>query len=219
MPSIFDVLGPITIGPSSSHTAGAVRIGKICRGILGENVKKAQITFYDSFAETYRGHGTDKAVIGGLLGLDTGDEGIRDSLKLAQFRGLSYDIVTAEDPRVHPNTVMIEAEGVERRVTVVGASTGGGAIMLTRINQYEIIARCTLDTLAVFSKDVPGVLAELTRIVAENGYNVSNLRLNRMRRAGDVVSIVETDTPIAQSVVDALYQVPNVSEIIQIPRV
>ena len=218
MSSMFDVLGPVTVGPSSSHTAGAVRIGRICRGILGENVKKAAITFYGSFAETYRGHGTDKAVIGGLLGLDTNDEMVRDSLKLAQFRGLEFEFLTAEDPRLHPNTVLIEAQGAEGRASVMGQSLGGGSIMITRINGRELFARCTLDTLAVFSLDVPGVVAVLSRVLFEAGYNISNMRLNRARRAGSVVSVIETDVPVDADTMAIIQMIDTVETVIQIPK-
>ena len=125
---LFDILGPITIGPSSSHTAGAVRIGLVCRMLLDDDIKHARITFYGSFADTYHGHGTDKAVVGGLLGFFTDNEKIRESLRLAEFRGLSYEIFTAEDPRMHPNTVMIEARTKDKSVRIQGASVGGGAI-------------------------------------------------------------------------------------------
>lgn len=209
--SLFDVLGPITVGPSSSHTAGAVRIGLVCRRLLGGDVKTAKITFYGSFAETYKGHGTDKAVIGGLLGFETDNEKIRESLALAEFRGLHYEIFTAEDPRLHPNTVLIEASSKTNRLRLMGASVGGGAIRVTEINGMEVEASFEEDTVILFHKDAPGVLANIAHELTASGYNIGNLRLSRTRREGDVITVVETDVPVDEETLKRLRQVESVS--------
>ena len=215
---LFDILGPITIGPSSSHTAGAVRIGLVCRMLLDDDIKHARITFYGSFADTYHGHGTDKAVVGGLLGFFTDNEKIRESLRLAEFRGLSYEIFTAEDPRVHPNTVMIEARTKDKSVRIQGASVGGGAIRITEINGMAVQITFNEDTLILFHRDSPGVLASIAHILSSNGYNIGNLRLSRTRREGDVITVVETDVPVDQTTVSQLWSVESVSEAVVIPR-
>lgn len=215
---LFDILGPITIGPSSSHTAGAVRIGLVCRMLLEDDVKHARITFYGSFADTYHGHGTDKAVVGGLLGFRTDNEKIRESLRLAEFRGLSFEIFTAEDPRLHPNTVVIEAQSKEKNVRIQGASVGGGAIRITEINGMAVQITFVEDTLILFHRDSPGVLASIAHILSSNGYNIGNLRLSRTRREGDVITVVETDVPVDPSTVDQLRSVESVSEAVVIPR-
>lgn len=215
---LFDILGPITIGPSSSHTAGAVRIGLVCRMLLEDDVKHARITFYGSFADTYHGHGTDKAVVGGLLGFRTDNEKIRESLRLAEFRGLSFEIFTAEDPRLHPNTVVIEAQSKEKTVRIQGASVGGGAIRITEINGMAVQITFVEDTLILFHRDSPGVLASIAHILSSNGYNIGNLRLSRTRREGDVITVVETDVPVDPSTVDQLRSVESVSEAVVIPR-
>ena len=215
---LFDIMGPITIGPSSSHTAGAVRIGLVCRMLLGDDVKHARITFYGSFADTYHGHGTDKAVIGGLLGFRTDNEKIRESLRLAEFRGLSYEIFTQEDPRLHPNTVVIEASSKDKKVRLQGASVGGGAIRVTEINGMAVQATFAEDTLILFHRDSPGVLASIAHILSSNGYNIGNLRLSRTRREGDVITVVETDVPVDEATVDQLRSVESVSEAVVIPR-
>ena len=167
--NMFDILGPITVGPSSSHTAGAIRIGLACRIILGEDVKKAKVTFYGSFADTYRGHGTDKAVIGGLLGFNTDNVKVRDSLQLAQLRGMEYELTTAEEPRFHPNTVRIEAQGALKSVNLRGVSVGGGAIRLVELNGFAIDAACLYDTLVVFHQDAPGTLAGMAQTLSGCG--------------------------------------------------
>lgn len=215
---LFDILGPITIGPSSSHTAGAVRIGLVCRMLLEDDAKHARITFYGSFADTYHGHGTDKAVVGGLLGFRTDNEKIRESLRLAEFRGLSFEIFTAEDPRLHPNTVVIEASSKEKTVRIQGASVGGGAIRITEINGMAVQITFIEDTLILFHRDSPGVLASIAHILSSNGYNIGNLRLSRTRREGDVITVVETDGPVDRATVDQLRSVESVSEAVVIPR-
>ena len=215
---LFDIMGPITIGPSSSHTAGAVRIGLVCRMLLEDEVKNAKITFYGSFADTYHGHGTDKAVVGGLLGFRTDNEKIRESLRLAEFRGLSFEIFTAEDPRLHPNTVVIEASSKEKTVRIQGASVGGGAIRITEINGMAVQITFIEDTLILFHRDSPGVLASIAHILSSNGYNIGNLRLSRTRREGDVITVVETDVPVDRATVDQLRSVESVSEAVVIPR-
>ena len=215
---LFDILGPITIGPSSSHTAGAVRIGLVCRMLLDDDIKHARITFYGSFADTYHGHGTDKAVVGGLLGFFTDNEKIRESLRLAEFRGLSYEIFTAEDPRMHPNTVMIEARTKDKSVRIQGASVGGGAIRITEINGMAVQITFNEDTLILFHRDSPGVLASIAHILSSNGYNIGNLRLSRTRREGDVITVVETDVPVDQTTVSQLWSVESVSEAVVNPR-
>ena len=215
---LFDILGPITIGPSSSHTAGAVRIGLVCRMLLEEEIRHAKVTLYGSFAETYHGHGTDKAVIGGLLGFHTDNEKIRESLRLAEFRGLSYEFQTAEDPKLHPNTVVIEARAKEKTVRIQGASVGGGAIRITEINGMAVQISFVEDTLILFHRDAPGVLASIAHILSSNGYNIGNLRLSRTRREGDVITVVETDVPVDDTTVGQLRSVESVSEAVVIPH-
>jgi len=215
---LFDILGPITIGPSSSHTAGAVRIGLVCRMLLDEDIRHAKVTFYGSFADTYHGHGTDKAVIGGLLGFRTDNEKIRESLPLAEFRGLSYEFHTAEDPKLHPNTVLIDARSKDKQVRVQGASIGGGAIRITEINGMPVQISFVEDTLILFHRDSPGVLASIAHILSSNGYNIGNLRLSRTRREGDVITVVETDVPVDSTTANQLRSVESVTEAVVIPR-
>ncbi|MBQ9535368.1 MAG: L-serine ammonia-lyase, iron-sulfur-dependent subunit beta [Clostridia bacterium] len=215
---MFDILGPVTVGPSSSHTAGAVRIGLVCRTLLGGEVRRALITFYGSFADTYKGHGTDKAVVGGLLGFDTDNEKIKESLRIAEFRGMVYGIRTAEDIRYHPNTVVIEAAAGDRKVKVKGESTGGGSIRIAGINDFQVDAVCLLDTMVIMHRDTPGILAEMTRVFASNGYNIGNLRLSRAKRDGNAVTVVETDVPVDADTGAQIREIKGVSDVVSIPR-
>lgn len=216
--SMFDMLGPITVGPSSSHTAGAVRIGLACRTILKEDVKKAAITFYGSFATTYRGHGTDKAVVGGLLGFGTSDLRVRDSLELAGKMGLEYSISTEENPRYHPNTVYIEAESEHNRLTLRGESIGGGAIRLTEINGFEVSVQCRADTLIVFGRDEIGVFFSIAQVMKDAGYNIATIYLDRERRAGDTVIVLETDTPVDADTVAKIQGMENIIGVVAIEK-
>ncbi len=216
---LFDVLGPITVGPSSSHTAGAIRIGLIARMLLGENIKTVKITFFGSFAETYKGHGTDKAVLGGLLGFSTDNERIRDSLSIASEKGIDYEIIASSEPSDHPNTVRIEARGESSSINVLGVSTGGGAIKIAEIEGHRVEVFCRLDTLVVFNDDQPGVVAAVAGHLSSRGYNISNLILSRDRKAGSAIMVIETDVPVDDLTFDSLAGILHVRKIIRIPKI
>lgn len=216
---LFDILGPITVGPSSSHTAGAARIGLVCRKILQAPVQRAEITFFGSFADTYKGHGTDRAIIGGLMGMQTDDENIRDSLSLAAQAGLEYVIKTADNPRLHPNTACIKATGDGKSASVCGCSVGGGLIYLTGINDYEVKISCKYDTTVIFHRDTPGFLADISYHLSMGDYNIGNMNLLRAKKDGAVVTVIETDTPISDETLALLQQVGGVSKVMQIPKI
>ena len=203
---MFDMLGPITVGPSSSHTAGAVWIGLACRSILKEDVKKAKITFYGSFATTYKGHGTDKAVVGGLLGFGTSDLRVRDSIR------------TDDNPRYHPNTVYIEAESEHGQLTLRASSIGGGAIRLTEINGFEVSVNCSADTVIVFGRDVIGVFYSIAGVMKEANYNIATIYLNREHRAGGTVIILETDVPVDSGTLEKIQALENVIGVVAIEK-
>lgn len=217
--SIFNVTGPVTIGPSSSHTAGAVRIGRVARRIAGGEIKHAHITFYGSFAETYKGHGTDLAIIGGLLGMRMNDPNIKHSLSIAKERGLKYEIETASDPRYHPNTVRIQADGEQRSINIRASSVGGGSISLDCMNAYEMEIPCTLPTIIVAHKDMPGIIAASSDILADSGTNIAFMKLSRSRRGGDAVVVFEVDTEVSSHTLNLLKELPQVSEIIYVPKI
>jgi len=215
---LFDVLGPITVGPSSSHTAGAVRIGLVCRMLLGDNVKMAKITFFGSFAETYKGHGTDKAVVGGLLGFDTYNEQVRDSLSIAPMRGMEVSICTSEVQPEHPNTVRIEAFSKTERVDVIGVSIGGGAIRIVSADGHKMSVSCRNDTLVVFNRDTAGVVADVSGLLSRKGYNIATLALSRSRKGENAIMVIEIDQPASDSIIKALQALPNVNKTISIPK-
>lgn len=211
MLGVFDIVGPIMIGPSSSHTAGAVRIGKYAYSILGERPIKARIGFSGSFAKTYRGHGTDKAIIAGLLGMDTDDERIRNSLEIAKEEGLAYTFEILELDGVHPNTVDIELEGESGRiVNVRGSSIGGGNILMNKINGADVLISGKSAALIITHLDIPGMVAKVSNVLGNSGININKFSLNREEKGGIAIMTIEIDGGIGPSIQRIIQGVPNV---------
>ena len=207
----FDIIGPIMIGPSSSHTAGAVRIGKYARSILGATPVKAHIRFSGSFAKTYKGHGTDKAVIAGILGMDTDDARIRVSMDVAKEEGLAFEFEEAAIDGAHPNTAEITLEDAEGRTAQVqGASVGGGNIVINKINGTAVSINGKSDTLVIPHQDIPGMIAVVTKILAEKDVNVHGFSLCRDHKGGTAVMTIEIDGDINESVQDAILENPHI---------
>lgn len=218
MNSVFDIIGPVTVGPSSSHTAGALRIGRVARLMLGGEPKRAMLTFYGSFADTWRGHGTGKAVLGGLLGLPADSPLIRTSDELAESRGLQYEIRTAENSRWHPNTMEIEAWGDGGHVKIRAASIGGGSIRLDALDGFELGVACELPTLIIPHNDHPGVIAEATAELSAQGYNIAAMKVSRARRGGNAVAVIETDTEVDAPTRETLKSMPGIDGVAYMPR-
>ncbi|PKM96285.1 MAG: L-serine ammonia-lyase, iron-sulfur-dependent, subunit beta [Firmicutes bacterium HGW-Firmicutes-1] len=209
--NVFDIVGPIMIGPSSSHTAGAVRIGKVARTLLNEEVAEAHILLHGSFAKTYRGHGTDKALVGGIMDMLPDDIRIRHSLELAAEEGIKISFEETVFDKAHPNTALIRLTGKSGKlVTVRGASVGGGNITINNINGLEVELSCQNTTLIVVHKDTPGTIAAVTSFVAENGVNIGNFRLSREERGGLAVMAIEIDGAENESLNEQISKLPNV---------
>lgn len=206
--SVFDVIGPNMIGPSSSHTAGAATIALLTRKLMDGKLVSARFILYGSFAETYRGHGTDKALLGGILGYNADDIRIRNSMEHADAEGLQYEFVinTAEKTE-HPNTVEIELKNdVGRLLTVRGESLGGGKVRLVRINQIEVDFTGEYSSLIVSHEDHPGVIAYITKCLAEHDINIAFMKLYREAKGEKAYTIVESDERINQAVIDEISQ-------------
>ena len=164
---LFDLIGPVMIGPSSSHTAGAARIGLTARMLLGEDVVRAEIGLHGSFEKTYHGHGTDRALVGGLLGMAVDDERLRDSLRYASDAGLSYSFYNAEARGAHPNTVIMDVDGVDgRHICVQAASVGGGEIVVQSINGLEAGFGGHENTLVITQRDTKGMIAQISSVLS-----------------------------------------------------
>lgn len=208
---VFDIIGPIMIGPSSSHTAGAARIGKYALNILGAKPVKADIYFSGSFAKTYKGHGTDKAIVAGILGMDTDDPGIKYSFETAEHRGLEFAFHTGEIENAHPNTAFIVLTSESgKTVEVQGASVGGGNIVITKINGTEVEITGKFTTMIVLHRNIPGMISDVTRVLAQNGINIGKFDLRRNPRGGKGVMIIELDSDVPGYVNDEIKEMDNV---------
>jgi len=215
--NVFDIIGPVMVGPSSSHTAGAVRIAAVTRKLLGEEVKQAIIKLHGSFANTYKGHGTDRAIIGGLLGYKVDNPDIRESLKHAEDIGLIYSFETADLGDVHPNTVLIEATGVSgKKIEVMGCSVGGGRIIIKRIDNFQVEFTGDYFTLVIEHKDKPGVIGAVTSVLGQNLINIAEMRDYRSYRGGSAVMIIETDQEICKSLIEQIKNLPEVYSVVDI---
>lgn len=220
MHGVFDIVGPIMIGPSSSHTAGAVRLGLMARKILGEKVLKAGIQLHGSFAQTYRGHGTDKALIAGILGFAPDDERIVSALDIAKNQGVTYSFQTIKLEDAHPNTAIIHLTGETGRVAkVCGASVGGGNIMITNINGYAVELTGEYPALITIHHDKPGVITQVTQILARYAMNIAFMRVSRQNRGESAMMIMELDDEPADEVLDDCANVYDVEKAFAIPAI
>lgn len=195
--NIFDIVGPIMIGPSSSHTAGATKIGRATRALLEQEPVSVSVKFHGSFAKTYKGHGTDKAIIAGLMGMLPDDERIRDSLQLAQKSGIDYNFEEVVLDEAHPNTVVITATATDgTTVTVQGASVGGGNIMINKIDGLDVEFTGNYNTLIIYHTDAPGAIAAVSHLLAHGKINIASMKVYRSYRGGDAIMIIEMDQVI-----------------------
>ena len=202
---LFDVLGPVMTGPSSSHTAGAVRIGSTARRLLGEQPAQAEILLYGSFAATGRGHGTDRALVAGLLGMQPDDDRIPNSFALAKASGLHYKIGSINLRGAHPNTALLRLEGVSgRKLEVMGASIGGGRINICQIDGITTNFGGDHNTLIVHNQDTPGHVAEVTTALAQRGINIATMQLYRSTAGGYAVMVLECDQPLPDALIAEL---------------
>lgn len=209
--NVFDIVGPVMVGPSSSHTAGAARIGLVARALLGGEPVKADILLHGSFAKTWRGHGTDKALVAGILGLAPQDERLRESLTLAEAAGLAVALREGELENAHPNTARITlTDAAGRTVSVQGASVGGGNILITRVNGMEVAVTGQYTALIVLHRDAPGTIAAVTEELGAHGVNICNFRLSRSEKGGAAVMTIEMDGSPEASLNDRVAGLPNV---------
>lgn len=212
--NIFDILGPVMVGPSSSHTAGAVRIGYAARTLLGERPVNAEIGLSGSFAATGSGHGTDRALIAGLLGMKPDDMRIPDSFELADQEGLTFSFENIRLSGAHPNTAVLRVEGENGRSTKIQASSlGGGRIMIDKLDDTDVHCTGACPTLIIRNQDSPGMVSEVTGILSEENVNIATLQLYRDKRGGLAVMVIETDQPVAQDTVSVLEQMQGIERI------
>lgn len=207
-----DIIGPIMVGPSSSHTAGALALASMARKLFGEQPERAVFTLYGSFAATGSGHGTDKALVAGILGLATDDPRVADAFALAKAAGVQVDIVWDTTTEVaHPNTVDIRCESREgRTLEMRGVSIGGGAAVIRRINGIDVDITGERTSVVVHQRDERGVLAHIAGVLADCGINIANANLHRTAKRGDAYTVLETDSAVDASVRELLMDHPDI---------
>lgn len=210
--SILDVMGPVMVGPSSSHTAGTARLGRVAREILDEDPVELHYFLHPPLAATYRGHGSDFALVGGSIGLDVDDPSIPEALRIAEQKGISIEFSEEDLGEVHPNTVRIEARGPAREVEIVGSSIGGGVIEVFKINGFQTRFKGDSPTLLLFYRDRPGMIAEVAKIIAEEGINIASLYCSRKQRGKDAFMQVDVDSPLGKSALNRICSLPDVAD-------
>lgn len=203
--SAFEVLGPLMIGPSSSHTAGACKIAKVAKNICGKDFESVEFILHGSFAETYKGHGTDKALLGGILGFSTDDPRIRDAFLLAEEAGINYTFSTADlGDGYHPNTVKIVFNYADRTEYVIGSSIGGGNIMIVNVNGMAIQFRGLYPTILLQYEDKSGVIAYVSSVLSGNGYSIESINTEKDTLTDIVTLTTEVDRELSPCVKNAI---------------
>ena len=210
--NVFDMIGPIMIGPSSSHTAGAVRLGRGAWKVLDEEPVAADIRLAGSFAQTYRGHGTDKALLAGCMGMHSYDADIRRALEIADEKGIRYTFSTVNLPDAHPNTAILTLTGKSgRTATVEGASIGGGNILVDQVDGLNVAFTGQNDTYLIRHQDRPGVIAAVTNFMMYSEVNIANFRLSRKKKGGEALMMIEVDGAAPKELLKQLEILPHVT--------
>ena len=214
------MIGPIMIGPSSSHTAGVVRIGRVARKILGDTPKTALITFYNSFAQTYEGHGSNRAILAGLLDYKTDDERIKNSLDLANEAGIQYKFRSVGNASTfHPNTVRLTLESADNKAELVGESRGGGVIRIREVNGFDSNFTASLHTLLVYADDAKGSVAFISDVLAHDDCNIATMTVSRKGKNDLACLIYEMDSGLKPIVLDYLRSLSWVRKVTYIPDI
>jgi L-serine dehydratase len=214
---IFDVIGPVMVGPSSSHTAGAARIGLFARRLLGAEPVRAEIGLHGSFAATGEGHGTPLALLAGLLGLEPDDERIPHSDTLAAERGLDYQFETLDLGEVHPNSVQLRLTATERSLAICASSVGGGRIKVWDIDGFKVNLDGEYPTLLLVYPDRPGAVAVVSAILANAAINIATIKAHRTERGGQALMAVQLDEIPPTGVLDSLRHLPHFEQVRFIP--
>lgn len=212
--SVFDIIGPVMIGPSSSHTAGAVRIGKVVHSIFGQIPDEVTFHLYNSFAKTYQGHGTDKALVAGIMGFDTDNPDIKNSLEIAHQKGIKIYLDILKDSNApHPNTVKITVKKGDKSMSITGISIGGGNIQVTELNGFSVSLSMNTPTLIIVHQDIPGMIAKVTDILSANDINIAQMNVTRESAGEKAIMIIEVDSRNCQDAVNQIERIPNLHNV------
>lgn len=208
--SVFDIIGPIMVGPSSSHTAGAARIGKVVRQIFGQQPDSVDIWLYESFAKTYRGHGTDIAIVAGLLGMEPDDSRLASSLKMAHEQHMEVCFVPKKEAAEHPNQVKLIVKKGDETLTVTGISIGGGNILISELNGFKIHLTTGAATILIVHQDVPGMIAEVTSVLQDLAINIATMTVSRAAKGQQAIMVLEIDTYDIGEGLTKIKEIPNI---------
>ncbi len=214
--SVFDIIGPVMIGPSSSHTAGAARIGRVARDLFGRQPKWAKIHLYGSFAETYKGHSTDVAIVGGLLDYETFDERIKTSFEEAAIAGLTFEFIPEEAHKEHPNTARIVMGDDEGEMSVEGISIGGGKIEISEVNGFKLKLMGGMPAIMVVHDDRAGCIANVANCLAMHDVNIGHMEVSRIERGLTALMVIEVDQNIDDRILDQISYIPNITKVSRI---
>lgn len=218
--SVFDMIGPVMIGPSSSHTAGVVRIARAAIRVLGGIPEEAVITFYNSFARTYEGHGSDKAILGGLLDFKTDDPKIKQSFEIAKEKGLKYTFKSIGNASVyHPNTIKLNLKKGNQQVEVIGESLGGGIINIAEVDGFNANFTAQSHTLIIKADDIAGAIAFISNIIAQEKTNIATMSVSRKGKNDLACHVIEMDSGIRPITIEYLRSIPWIKELIYIPDI
>ena len=217
--SIFKVMGPIMIGPSSSHTAGPVKIGHIASLLLDGKTKSAEILFHGSFAQTAKGHGTDRAVVAGILGYNLDDERIKEAIKIAIDEGIAIKFKTIDLKKAHPNTVILKLQNETQQVQVEGHSLGGGDILIKYINEYQVDITAKYPTFWLLHKDQSGKIALITSLISKYRLNIAFMKVFRTQKGNIASSVIEVDQKIPRAIVAELKEINGMIKVSLIPAI
>jgi L-serine dehydratase len=218
--SIFDMIGPVMIGPSSSHTAGVLRIAKVAVKILGSVPDRAEITFYNSFARTYEGHGSDRAILAGLMDFDTDDKRIREAIEIANQSGLKYHFKSVGNAStLHPNSIRLVIARGDRTIEVLGESKGGGVINIAEVNGFKADFSASLRTLVIFADDIKGSIAFIANVLAHDDCNIATMSVSRKGKNDLACQVIEMDSSMKPVTFEYLKSLSWVKEVINIPAI
>ncbi|MDR6550982.1 L-serine ammonia-lyase, iron-sulfur-dependent subunit beta [Paenibacillus qinlingensis] len=210
---VFSIIGPVMVGPSSSHTAGAVRIGRVARQLIDGVPEEAEITLFGSFAETYAGHGTDLALVGGLLNFGTDDERIPTAFDEAKKAGMTFTLRKGTGARPHPNYAEIKVIRGNRTITIGGASIGGGNIEIHSVNGFDAGFTGHYPTIVIAHADQVGVIASITNAIRDAGLNIGHMRVDRVERSGSAMTVLECDRLPERDLLQSLTGLPSVEQV------
>jgi len=214
---VFDILGPIMIGPSSSHTAGAARLAKLAAKIAEDDVREVKFLLHGSFGKTYKGHGTDRALVAGILGMDPWDYRLKESFAIAEERGVKFSFEETDLGDVHPNTVkfiMKDSKGIETSVT--GSSIGGGNIVIFELDGQSIHFTGEYPTIIITHRDVPGMIYNVSNLLFNENINIASMNVYRKAKGLEASTVVETDGIVSNHVVDKIRNIENVKNVEEI---